>query len=199
MAPASLGSLHARFSLEFPAPMSFCKPAVPAGWSILESCPRISTPSICLTDHFHHVYCLDETFLSDSPQSLHLLSECPALTLRKHTRDCVLWILWLAPSPMKLARKKKKSCFSWIIKLEWGKMQTKDGERRMEPYIFSLCKKESKWIPYKQASFAPYFSSSICIYTGLKRILSILSYQQTHFYPSFLNARCVWKCICLAP
>ena len=120
MAPASLGSLHARFSLEFPAPMSFCKPAVPAGWSILESCPRISTPSICLTDHFHHVYCLDETFLSDSPQSLHLLSECPALTLRKHTRDCVLWILWLAPSPMKLARKKKKKLFFMDYKVGMG-------------------------------------------------------------------------------
>ena len=40
--------------------------------------------------------------------------------------------------------KNKKSCFSWIIKLEWGKMQTKDGERRMERYIFSLCKKECR-------------------------------------------------------
>lgn len=78
--------------------------------------------------------------------------------------------------------KKKKKLFSWIIKLDWGKMQTKDGERRMEPYFFSLCKKECRWIPYKQASFAPYFFSSICIYTGLKRILGILPYQQTNFY-----------------
>lgn len=43
------------------------------------------------------------------------------------------------------------------------------------------------------------FSSSICIYTGLKRILSILSYQQTHFYASFLNARCVWIMHLLSP
>ena len=55
-------------------------------------------------------------------------------TKEAYTRLCSLNFMTGSISN-EVSKKKKKSCFSWIIKLEWGKMQTKDGERRMEPYV----------------------------------------------------------------